>query len=150
MIERYLPKDIGDLFSDESRFNAYLQVEIEATHAFSELGVVPKEDYLKIKNNAKVDVKRIKEIELVTKHDVVAFTRQIDETLGEERKWVHYELTSTDVVDTALSLLYKKANEIIRKDLLTLLDVLKEKATYITDTVDNEGIYKALKHYELL
>lgn len=134
MIERYLPKDIGDLFSDESRFNAYLQVEIEATHAFSELGVVPKEDYLKIKNNAKVDVKRIKEIELVTKHDVVAFTRQIDETLGEERKWVHYELTSTDVVDTALSLLYKKANEIIRKDLLTLLDVLKEKALKYKDT----------------
>ena len=82
MIDRYISLEMKDLFSDESRFNSYLKIEIEATHAFTALGIVPESDYLKIKEKAKVDVKRIKEIEEVTKHDVVAFTRQISETLG--------------------------------------------------------------------
>ena len=128
MIDRYISLEMKDLFSDESRFNSYLKIEIEATHAFTALGIVPESDYLKIKEKAKVDVKRIKEIEEVTKHDVVAFTRQISETLGEEKKWVHYELTSTDVVDSAMSLLYKKANEIILSSLYKLQNSIKEKA----------------------
>ena len=75
-----------------------------------------------------MDVNRAKEIEQETRHDVVAFTRQVSETLGEERKWVHYGLTSTDVVDTALSYVIKQANEIIEKILNALLKVLEEKA----------------------
>ena len=82
----------------------------------------------KIRENAKVDVDRAKEIELETRHDVVAFTRQVSETLGEERKWVHYGLTSTDVVDTALSFVVKQANEIIEKDLERFIEVLANKA----------------------
>ena len=78
--------------------------------------------------NAKVDVNRAKEIEEQTRHDVVAFTRQVSETLGEERKWVHYGLTSTDVVDTALSYVIKQANDIIEKDLERFITVLAEKA----------------------
>lgn len=128
MIERYAPKKIEDLFSDESRFNAYLEIEIAVVEGWNQLGVVPSSDLEKIKAKAKVDVKRIKEIEAVTKHDVVAFTRQISETLGEERKWVHYGLTSTDVVDSALSLLYKKANDFIENDYMSLMESLKEKA----------------------
>lgn len=128
MINRYITKEMTNLFSDESRFNSYLKVEIAATHAFCKMGVVPTEDYLKIKENAHVDVKRIKEIEEITKHDVVAFTRQISETLGEEKKWVHYELTSTDVVDSAMSLLYKEANDIIYNSLLKLQNAIKDKA----------------------
>ncbi len=128
MIDRYVTKEMSSLFSDEARFNSYLKVEIAATHAFSKYGIVPEEDYQKIKSNAKVNVKRIKEIEEITKHDVVAFTRQISETLGEERKWVHYELTSTDVVDTALSCQYKQANELILKSLIELQNSIKEKA----------------------
>ena len=83
---------------------------------------------MKIHQNAKVDVNRAKEIEEETRHDVVAFTRQVSETLGEERKWVHYGLTSTDVVDTALSYVIKQANDIIEKDLERFIDVLAQKA----------------------
>lgn len=128
MIDRYVSKEMTNLFSDESRFNAYLKVEIAATHAFSKMGIVPQDDYIKIKEKAHVDVKRIKEIEEITKHDVVAFTRQISETLGEEKKWVHYELTSTDVVDSAMSLLYKDANDIIYNSLINLQNAIKDKA----------------------
>lgn len=134
MIDRYLPKKMSSLFSDESRFNAYLQVEIAASEAYSLLGVVPKEDLEKIKKNAHVDVARIKEIEAITKHDVVAFTRQISETLGEEKRWIHYGLTSTDVVDTALALLYKRADEMIKEDILALIEEVKDKALEYKDT----------------
>ena len=134
MIDRYLPKKMSSLFSDESRFNAYLQVEIAASEAYSRLGVVPKEDLEKIKKNAHVDVARIKEIEAITKHDVVAFTRQISETLGEEKRWIHYGLTSTDVVDTALALLYKRADEMIKEDILALIEEVKDKALEYKDT----------------
>ena len=99
-----------------------------ACEAWSELGHIPKEDVKKIRQNAKVDVKRAQEIEQETRHDVVAFTRQVSETLGDERKWVHYGLTSTDVVDTALSYVIKQANEIIEKDIERFIKVLEEKA----------------------
>ena len=128
MIDRYVSKEMTNLFSDESRFNAYLKVEIASINAFSKMGIVPQDDYIKIKEKAHVDVKRIKEIEEITKHDVVAFTRQISETLGEEKKWVHYELTSTDVVDSAMSLLYKDANDIIYNSLINLQNAIKDKA----------------------
>ncbi len=128
MIERYAPKKIEELFSDEARFNSYLEIEIAVVEGWNRLGVVPNEDLDAIHRKAKVDVSRIKEIEAITKHDVVAFTRQVSETLGEERKWIHYGLTSTDVVDSALGLQYKKANEIIEKDYLALMESLKEKA----------------------
>lgn len=128
MIERYLSKDMQNLFSDESRFNAYLDVELACMKAWSEIGEIPEECYLAAKKNAKVDVNRIHEIEAITKHDVIAFTRQISETLGEEKRYVHYGLTSTDVVDTAMSLLYKKANDVLKKDLLDLSAALRDKA----------------------
>jgi adenylosuccinate lyase len=127
MIERYSVKSISSLFTDESRFNAYLAVEIAADEAWAKLGVIPKEDLEKIQKNARVDVKRINELELETKHDVVAFTRQVGETLGEEKKWIHYGLTSTDVVDTALALLYQKADAVILKDFTLLAAAIKEK-----------------------
>lgn len=76
-------------------------------------------------------MKRAQEIEQETRHDVVAFTRQVSETLGDERKWVHYGLTSTDVVDTALSYVIKQANEIIEKDIERFIKVLEEKAKII-------------------
>ena len=128
MIPRYTDKEMESLFSDESRFETYLEVEKAATYGFMKLGVVPEKDFELIEKNAKVDVKRIQELEEITKHDVVAFTRQVSETLGEEKRWVHYGLTSTDVVDTSLSLLYQKANKIIEKDLNKLLSTIKELA----------------------
>lgn len=134
MIDRYLRKEMASLFTDESRFSAYLEVEIAAAEAYAEIGVVPQKDADLIRKNARVNVARIKEIEAETKHDVVAFTRQVSETLGPEKRWVHYGLTSTDVVDTAMGLLYKKADDILEKDLLSLLEEVKEKAITYKDT----------------
>src|SRR5574344_613922 len=133
MIDRYARKEISDLFTDQSRFQTYLDVEIACLEGFQQLGRIPESDVLAVKEKAHVDVKRIKEIELVTKHDVVAFTRQISETLGSERKWVHYGLTSTDVVDTALAILYKKADEYIDKGFLGLINAVKDKALAFKD-----------------
>ncbi|BAB04344.1 adenylosuccinate lyase [Halalkalibacterium halodurans] len=128
MIERYTRPEMGAIWTEENRYQAWLEVEIVACEAWAELGEIPKEDVKKIREHASFDVERILEIEQETRHDVVAFTRAVSETLGEERKWVHYGLTSTDVVDTALSYLLKQANEIIEADLVRFLDILKEKA----------------------
>ncbi|WP_027410387.1 adenylosuccinate lyase [Anoxybacteroides tepidamans] len=128
MIERYTRPEMGAIWTEENRFKAWLEVEILACEAWAELGIIPREDVAKIRENASFDIQRIKEIEEETRHDVVAFTRAVSETLGEERKWVHYGLTSTDVVDTALSYLLKQANEILLKDLENFIQVLKEKA----------------------
>ena len=128
MIERYSRDEMSSIWTDQNLYEAWLEVEILACEAWSELGYIPKEDVKKIRENAKVNVERAKEIEQETRHDVVAFTRQVSETLGDERKWVHYGLTSTDVVDTALSYVIKQANEILEKDLERFIDVLAAKA----------------------
>ncbi|MDQ0208458.1 adenylosuccinate lyase [Alkalicoccobacillus murimartini] len=128
MIERYTRPEMGAVWTDENRYKAWLEVEIVACEAWSELGQIPKEDVKKIRENASFDISRILEIEEETRHDVVAFTRAVSETLGEERKWVHYGLTSTDVVDTALSYLLKQANDILAADLDRFLEILKNKA----------------------
>lgn len=128
MIERYSRDEMSSIWTDQNRYEAWLEVEILACEAWSELGYISKEDVKKIRENAKVNVERAKEIEQETRHDVVAFTRQVSETLGDERKWVHYGLTSTDVVDTALSYVIKQANEILEKDLERFIDVLAAKA----------------------
>ncbi|AOM83967.1 adenylosuccinate lyase [Salisediminibacterium beveridgei] len=128
MIERYTRPEMGAIWEEENRYQAWLEVEILACEAWSELGDIPKEDVSKIRTNAGFDVDRILEIEEETRHDVVAFTRAVSETLGEERKWVHYGLTSTDVVDTALSYLLKQANDLIERDLKNFIEILKTKA----------------------
>ena len=128
MIERYSRKVMRDIWTEENKFRAYLEVEILSCEAWSKLGVIPAEDVEKIRAAATFDVKRIQEIEEVTRHDVVAFTRAVSESLGPERKWVHYGLTSTDVVDTANGYLLKQANDILLKDLEEFLEVLKRRA----------------------
>jgi len=119
---------MGAIWTDENRFNAWLEVEILACEAWAELGVIPKEDAKLLRENASFNIDRILEIEQETRHDVVAFTRAVSETLGEERKWVHYGLTSTDVVDTANSYLLKQANDILQADLERFIEILKNKA----------------------
>ncbi|ANZ32962.1 adenylosuccinate lyase [Staphylococcus carnosus] len=128
MIERYSREEMSQIWTDQNRYEAWLEVEILACEAWSKLGFIPEEDVKKIRENARVDVDRAKEIELETRHDVVAFTHQVSETLGEERKWVHYGLTSTDVVDTALSYQIKQANDILEKDIERFIEVLAAKA----------------------
>ena len=128
MIERYSRKVMRDVWTEENKFGAYLEVETLSCEAWSKLGVIPAEDVEKIRANARFEVSRIREIEEQTRHDVVAFTRAVSESLGEERKWVHYGLTSTDVVDTANGYLLKQANAILLKDLEEFMDVLRKRA----------------------
>ncbi|WP_122645146.1 adenylosuccinate lyase [Enterococcus mediterraneensis] len=128
MLERYTRAEMGEIWTDKNRFQAWLEVEILADEAWAELGEIPKEDVKKIRENASFDIQRIAEIEQQTRHDVVAFTRAVSETLGEERKWVHYGLTSTDVVDTAYGYLIKQANDILREDLKRFAQIIAEKA----------------------
>lgn len=128
MISRYTREEMAQIWTEENRFKAWLEVEILAAEAWAELGEIPMDEVKNIRPNARIDVDRIKEIEQETRHDVVAFTRQISETLGEEKKWVHYGLTSTDVVDTAQGYLIKQANDVIQKDIETFIEVLKNKA----------------------
>ncbi|GGJ97628.1 adenylosuccinate lyase [Lentibacillus kapialis] len=135
MIERYTREEMGVIWSEINKYNAWLEVEILACEAWRELGIIPAEDVEKIRRNASFAVERIQEIEQETRHDVVAFTRAVSETLGDERKWVHYGLTSTDVVDTAQSYVLKQANDVIRTDLHHFIDVLKNKAIEYKHTV---------------
>ncbi|MBO2536572.1 MULTISPECIES: adenylosuccinate lyase [Rummeliibacillus] len=128
MIARYTRPEMGAIWTEQNKYQSWLEVEILACEAWSELGDIPKEDVAKIRENATFDIDRILEIEKDTRHDVVAFTRAVSESLGEERKWVHYGLTSTDVVDTALSYQLKQANEILRKDIHNFIDIIAAKA----------------------
>ncbi|MEG0311234.1 MAG: adenylosuccinate lyase [Carnobacterium sp.] len=128
MIERYTRPEMGAIWTDENRYDTWLEVEILADEAWAELGEIPKEDAQKIRENASFDVARILEIEAETRHDVVAFTRAVSESLGAERKWVHYGLTSTDVVDTAYGYQLKQANDILRQDLQRFLEIIGTKA----------------------
>ena len=128
MIDRYSRKVMRDVWTEENKFGAYLEVETLSCEAWSKLGVIPAEDVEKIRANARFEVSRIREIEEQTRHDVVAFTRAVSESLGEERKWVHYGLTSTDVVDTANGYLLKQANAILLQDLKDFQEVLRARA----------------------
>ncbi|MDE6861380.1 MAG: adenylosuccinate lyase [Alistipes sp.] len=134
MIERYSREVMRRVWTEKNKFDAYLRVEILASEAWSQLGVVPAEDVDKLWKNASFDIARIQEIEQQTRHDIVAFTRAVSETLGEERKWVHYGLTSTDVVDTANGYLLKQANAILADDIEQFMTVLRKQALRFKST----------------
>jgi len=127
MIERYQRKVMKDLWSESNKFDSFLQVELANCYAWMKDGLFNKETFNKLEK-ASVDPKRVLEIERETKHDIVAFVKAVSENLGEEKKWLHYGLTSTDVVDSAYSLRLKKVNEVILKDIDDFMSVLKEKA----------------------
>ncbi len=121
------------VWTEENKFGAYLEVELLAAEAWSRLGVIPEEDVRALREKAGFDIGRIREIEGQTRHDVVAFTRAVSETLGPERKWVHYGLTSTDVVDTANGYLLRQADAILLRDMEELLAVLRRQALRFRD-----------------
>lgn len=117
------------LWSEEQQFQSWLDVELAACAAWSEVtGIIPEADVRTLYERASFDVERIHEIEEATRHDVVAFTRAVSETLGEEKKWVHYGLTSSDVVDTALAYRLKEASRLILEKLDRLIEVLDVRA----------------------
>lgn len=133
MIERYQRKEMKLIWNDKHKFNAYLKVELAASYAWMKLGLFDEATYQKL-SKATFKVSDILEIEKATKHDVIAFTQAVKKSLDEEKKYLHYGLTSTDVVDSAYGVLLKQANKIIKKDILMFMDVLKEKAYLYKDT----------------
>lgn len=134
MIERYSSIELTELFSLKHRYEAFLKIELAVVNAYVKLGVIPQGDADKLNKDAKFDLDRVLELEKSTHHDVVAFTRAVSESLGEEKKWIHYSLTSTDVVDTALSVIYHEANELVLSALDRLIEVVKDKALKYKDT----------------
>lgn len=135
MIDRYQTPEMAQIWSEQNKYDTWLEIEILAAEAWSHCSKIPHEDVVNIRKKAKVDAKRVAEIEEVTRHDVVAFTRAVSESLGEEKKWVHYGLTSTDVVDTANGVRLKQANEWIEKHLVALMKVVKREALKYKDAV---------------
>ena len=104
MIPRYDVKEISDIWSDKNKFETWLKVEVAASEAWHHEGIVPKEDIDKIKSNAKVDSAKVIEYINITHHDVTAFIKNVNESLGDEQRWIHYGLTSQDVWDTSTNL----------------------------------------------
>ena len=127
MIERYSRPQMKRIWSEENKFSKWLLVEIAVCEAWAELGFVPREAVTKIKK-ASVDLERMAEILKVTHHDVTAFLQTISENLGEESRFIHLGMTSSDVMDTALSLQLKEASQLLKQDIVELIEVLEEKA----------------------
>jgi adenylosuccinate lyase len=128
MIPRYSRPEMARLWSDENRFATWLEVEIAATTVLVERGVVPEEALVAIKSRARFDVARIEEIEREVQHDVIAFVSCVAENVGAEGRWLHYGLTSSDVVDTALAILMRDATDLVRAGVVELAAAVKERA----------------------
>ncbi|MBI1216609.1 MAG: adenylosuccinate lyase [Alphaproteobacteria bacterium] len=128
MIPRYTRKEMADIWEPENRFNIWLEVEIAACEAQAELGVIPKDAPAKIREKAGFDVARIDEIEREVKHDVIAFLTSVAEHVGEEARFIHVGMTSSDVLDTSFAVQLQQAADIILTDLDRLLAALKKRA----------------------
>ena len=135
MIPRYSLPKMSAIWSDENKFQKMLDVEILSCEALASLGKIPEKELKKIKSKAKFDVKRIEEIEKTTRHDVIAFLHNIAEYIGDSSRFVHQGLTSSDVLDTGLSVMMKESADIILEDLKALKEELRKKADKYRYTV---------------
>jgi adenylosuccinate lyase len=136
LIARYTRAEMGRVWSEENKFQKWLEVELAATETLAEAGVVPREAAAKLRESARVDVARINEIEAKVRHDVIAFTIAVQESVGdpEAARWLHYGLTSNDVVDTAQALLIREASKLIEKGIERFGEVLERRAWEFKDT----------------
>src|SRR6476469_4361208 len=128
LIQRYTRPEMGRIWSDENKFRCWLQVEAAAKLQFADAGIVPENAARAIAERGDFDLKRIHEIEAEVRHDVIAFTTAVAEKVGPEARWLHYGLTSNDVVDTAQALQITEASALIREDLERLKEVLARRA----------------------
>ena len=128
MIERYTLPEMGALWSEQTKFQKWLDVEIAVCEVHAEMGTIPRDALEQIKARAEFSVERINEIEKTTDHDVIAFTTNLAESIGDAARFVHYGLTSSDVVDTANALLLRDACDILLEKIDALLEVLKRRA----------------------
>jgi adenylosuccinate lyase len=136
MIDRYTLPEMGAIWTEEAKMRAWLTVEIAAVRAWSELGKVPPEAVAEIENRADFDPVRVAEIEKTTDHDVIAFLTNVAEYVGEASKYIHYGMTSSDMLDTGLALQIKAAGELLQRDLAALGAVLKRRAFEFKDAVE--------------
>jgi len=141
MIPRYTRPEMGRIFSDENRFAQWLAVELAASEALAETGEVPADAARALRQHAAFDVARIHEIEREVKHDVIAFTTAVAERMGaagqaDASRWLHYGLTSNDVVDTAQALVLQQASGVLKRDCETLLASLERRAFEFKHTVE--------------
>src|SRR2546423_1322118 len=134
MIDRYTLPEMGALWSDETKFQKWLDVEIAVCEVHADMGTIPRDALTQIKSRAKFSVERINEIEKTTDHDVIAFTTNLAESIGEAARFVHYGLTSSDVVDTANALLLRDACDILLKKVVRLSEILKRRAFEFKNT----------------
>ncbi len=128
MIERYSRPEMANKWNMEAKYQAWLDVELAVVKAWNKLGLIPDDDAQKIVDNAGFSVERIDEIEAITRHDLIAFTTSVSETLGEESRWFHYGMTSSDTVDTAVALQMTSSLEIIISDVKMMMESIKTRA----------------------
>jgi adenylosuccinate lyase len=128
MIARYTNPEMGAIWSDQRRYETWLDVELAATDAMAEIGIVPREAAAELRAKASFDVRRIEEIEQTTQHDVIAFTTAVAERVGPAARWLHFGLTSSDVLDTAQALQMRDACALIIKGIGTLMEAVRERA----------------------
>lgn len=128
MIDRYMTEDMTKIWSKENRFNLWLKFQVDVCQSLNELKIISDSDFLKIKENVRLDLVLMAELEKQLKHDVVAFTRMLSTNLKSESRWLHYGLTSTDMVDSVQNYQIKLANDIINNDLVVLQKKIKELA----------------------
>jgi len=135
LITRYSLPEMVEIWSEENKYRIWLDIELAACRAWSRLGKIPETELKKIEENVRLDIERIREIEQVTRHDILAFVEAINESLGDESKYIHMGLTSNDVKDTALAIQMKEALELILKDLHRLKGKLAQEALLHKDTI---------------
>jgi adenylosuccinate lyase len=135
MIPRYTRKEMGEIWEPENRFRKWLEIELFACEALNKLGEIPDSSLKRIKKKASFNIERIDEIEREVKHDVIAFLTSVSENVGEDARYIHLGLTSSDILDTSFSLLLREASELIIEDIRKLLAVLKKKAFRYKKTV---------------
>ena len=135
MIERYSPKQISKIWTEEEKFQRFLAIEILVCEALAKAGKIPLNSLHRIKKNAKISVKRIKKFEVSTHHDIIAFLKDLSFSIGSDARYLHIGLTSSDLLDTTLAWRIKDATKIILKDLNTLIKEVKKKALKYKDTL---------------
>jgi len=135
LIERYTRPEMGQIWSDENKFRTWLQVEILACEAMTELGEIPREAFSVIKEKADFDIQRILEIEETVKHDVIAFLTNVAEYVGPESRYIHLGMTSSDLLDTSLSILMRQAGHLLLNSLRQFRETIGGRAKEFKDTV---------------
>ena len=128
MISRYTRPEMGFIWTEQNKVQKWLDVELAALDALAHYNVIPKDVPVKVRKKAGFDLDRIREIEKVVNHDVIAFLTNLAERVGPEGRWVHFGLTSSDILDTALALQIKEASAMIEKQIVKLIEILRAKA----------------------